>query len=390
MSENELPLFEDLELKNSINSVFKRHSRFTQGLYLILLALLLLISIGMVSFKIPVFVNARGILRPSAELNNILCPIQGLISRIDASENQYLQKGQSILQINCEKEEAQRILIKKELELIRSYLSDIKSLTDSTYAESNLISQKYTLESELFFENLAELNLRLFQIKLDFDRDKSLFDKNYLSKKEFEESTLKYNTILNEKSKVILTQKNRWENDRNELFLRDNALVKNLTELDFYIDNSTITAPVSGIIQGIRNHYKGEFCSGGSNLCRIIPDTSIIAELYIQPRDIGFINAGQRTRLLIDSYDYRYWGVLEAECISVSKDVEIINDQALFRVICSVKQPSYMEYKGIKVIPGKGMTLTAQFYVAERNTAQLIADEAYALIYESTLKSKMN
>lgn len=388
MPENDLPLFEDLDLKNTINSVFKRHSRFTQGLYLILLSLLLFISVAMVSFKIPVFVNARGILRPSEELNNILCPVQGLISRIDASENQYLKKGQRILQINCEKEITQRILIQTELDLIRTYIYDIKLLTDSSTKNKNLISRKYSLESELFEEKLAELNMRLSQIKLDFDRDKSLYKNNYLSKKEFEESTLKHKTILNEVNRLVLTQKSRWENERNELLLRENSLVKNLSELDFYIANSSISAPVSGILQGIRNHYKGEFCSGGNILCRIIPDTSIIAELFIQPRDIGFINPGQRARLLIDSYDYRYWGVLEGECISVSKDVEILSEQALFRVICSIKRPSYMEYKGNKVYPGKGMTLTAQFFVAERNVAQLITDEVYTLINKDAQNSR--
>lgn len=46
-----------------------------------------------------------------------------------------------------------------------------------------------------------------------------------------------------------------------------------------------------------------------------------------------------------------------------------------------------MEYKGNKVFPGKGMTLTAQFYVAERNVVQLITDEVYALINERASNS---
>lgn len=68
--------------------------------------------------------------------------------------------------------------------------------------------------------------MRLSQIKLDFDRDKSLYINNYLSKKEFEESTLKHKTILNEIHKLPIIHKSRWENERNELILRENSLVR--------------------------------------------------------------------------------------------------------------------------------------------------------------------
>ncbi len=383
MTDSRVPILDDVELKSSINSFFGKTNIYSHTIYLIILGLLILASVAMAVFKIPVFVQSRGIIRPSAELKQILAPVQGVITKINGAENQSVNQGDTILQLDAEKEKIQKKLIVKNIEQLKMQIIDLVQLTDSVNKFPLPVSGMYQVEYSLYQEKLKEIDLRTKMELADYERYITLFTEKYLSKREFEVSVLKYKTLQNEKKQLIYNQQNRWINERNEYILQESAMLKSLSEIDYFIENSVIKAPVSGILQGIRNRFLGEFCATGTALFKLIPDTNLMAELQIPPRDIGFIHPGQKVRLLVDSYDYKYWGILDATCASVSNDIEITGNQALFRVICELNKPTFLEYLGNRVYPGKGMTLTAQFFVTERTIWQLLRDEAYNGIAEN-------
>jgi HlyD family secretion protein len=375
-----LPQFEDIDLKNTINTFFSKTSLIPQTIYISILCLLIAISFGMGIFHIPVFIQARGIIRPAIETNQILAPVQGVINEIYLSENQYANKGDSIISFESEKESLQKTLIESELNFLNLCLFDLGALMD-THKEGMLFrSVKYQLDYEQYLENLKEYDLRISLMKTDFQRIQKLYKDKYISEKEFDESTLKYNLLVAEKNKLVFEKKKQWTNELNEFEMRKTSLIKSLSEIDFFLEKSVLAAPVSGIVQGIRSRFIGEFCTLGTTLYRLIPDTGLIAEVYIPPKDIGFILTGQKVRLLIDSYDFRYYGVIEAKCLSISNDIETAENQALFRVLCSIPPETCLRYRDNRVVPGKGMTLNAQFLIAEKSLWQLLTDKTYNMI----------
>jgi multidrug resistance efflux pump len=380
MSGFNTPILEDPDLNSSLNGLFSNASVISHTIYLIIICLLAFVSVGMAIVHIPVYIQSRGIIRPSAEVNLILAPVQGIIREINVSENQYVTKGYTIISLESEKESLQKKLAVNDLTNVRLWLQDLKKITAGKNGTLILLTDKYRIELILLTEQLEHIDLRLSMAKADFERFQKLKDKNFISEKEFEESALKYKSLQAEKNQLMSEKQKQWINELTELKIRESTLIRQISEINFFIERSIITAPVSGIIQGIRNQYTGGYCSAGASLCNLIPDTGLVAELFITPKDIGFLSPGQSVRLLIDSYDYKYWGALQSECTSISKDIEIIENQALFRVVCELQSNPFLEYRNKRVIPGKGMTLTAQFLVTEKNVWQLLRDEAYNLV----------
>jgi membrane fusion protein, peptide pheromone/bacteriocin exporter len=373
-------ILNDPDLRNTVIGFSSKPRLFSHSIYLIIVGFLMLLSIGMAFFKIPVYIRTRGILRPSSEVNQILAPVQGIVDKIYVSENQLVNEGDPIIRLESEKENLQKGLIVAELNLLSEWVQDLITITDTNNVSFNLVTDKYQIDYQLYNEQIQNIDFKLDLAKTDYLRFQNLFNEKYISEKEFDESVLKYISLMTEKKLLITGKKKQWINELNEFKLKETGLVKQISEIGFFIDKSIITAPSSGIIQSIRTKYKGEFCSTGTLMCKLIPNTNLVAEIFIPPKDIGFIRRGQNVRLLIDSYDYKYWGGLKASCSSISEDVEIIENQALFRVICDLQPPACLEFRQKKVSPGKGMTLTAQFLVEEKNVWQLLWDDSFNLI----------
>ncbi len=372
----------DTEFRNSLNILFHSSSRLSQVIYICILCLLLFAGAGMAIFKIPVYVKSRGIIRPSASVIYILAPVPGIIKEINVGENQYIKEGERILQFDTDKEKMQNTILEKELQEIHNRISDLQQILDPAIKYKRLISGKYRVENRIYTLQLKNMDLRLNLAETDRKRFESLAREEFISQKEFEKSLLDYRSIVTEKEQLISGNEKQWNNDLSDLITREGILLKQLGETGFYIQKSGIDSPVSGTIQGIRNRYPGEYCSAGTNVCRLVPDTNLVAELFLPPGEIGLIKPGQFVRLLIDAYDFKYWGVINATCQSISEDIEIIENQAFFRVVCGISSDQKLEYHGKYVNPGKGMTLTAQFLVTEKNIWQLLHDRLFILISE--------
>ncbi len=375
-------IFENPDFRNFLNSLFNNSSELSKIIYLSILCILIFTGIGMYLLKIPVYVESRGIIRPSASVMQILAPVPGLVNNICVSENQFIEKGGLIIQFDTDKESLQKILIENELQDIHLRVGDLKSILNQDKKVSKFLTKKYSTEYRIFEEQLNNINLRLELAKRDNDRFGNLVDENFISPKEYEESELKYRSLITEKKQLLSGKEQQWINELSELTIKERILIKQLTETEFYIRKSNITAPFSGIIQGIRNIYPGEYFSAGKDICRLVPDTCLEAEMFLSPGNIGMIKTGQNVRLLIDSYDYKYWGVIKATCQSISEDIEKIETQVLFRVICRFDSNQKLEYQNRFVTPGKGMTLTAQFMVTEKNIWQLLRDKLFISLSE--------
>ena len=70
-----------------------------------------------------------------------------------------------------------------------------------------------------------------------------------------------------------------------------------------------ITAPVKGIVQELVPNAIGEVMKPGDVIARIVPmEQELIAEVRIQPKDIGFISVGNTAEVKITTYDPARFG----------------------------------------------------------------------------------
>jgi hemolysin D len=83
----------------------------------------------------------------------------------------------------------------------------------------------------------------------------------------------------------------------------------------------TLKAPVDGTVQQLAVHTEGGVVTAAQNLMAIVPaDSHIEIEAMISNRDIGFVHAGQKVAVKVDTFNFTRYGLLHGTVTSVSND----------------------------------------------------------------------
>lgn len=85
------------------------------------------------------------------------------------------------------------------------------------------------------------------------------------------------------------------------------------------VNRLEIRAPIDGYIKVLNVKTLGGVVDAGKILAEIVPlEGGLIAEIHINPRDIGYISLGQKAKVKISTYDYSKYGTLEGELTYIS------------------------------------------------------------------------
>ncbi len=78
------------------------------------------------------------------------------------------------------------------------------------------------------------------------------------------------------------------------------------------VDRLQIRAPVRGIVQELIPRTKNEVVKPGELVAKVVPlDEDVVAEVQVQPKDIGHVNVGDEAELKISTYDPNIYGVVK-------------------------------------------------------------------------------
>jgi hemolysin D len=82
-----------------------------------------------------------------------------------------------------------------------------------------------------------------------------------------------------------------------------------------------MTAPVAGTVQQLAVHTVGGVVSPGQALMLIVPrDNELEVEAHLDNRDVGFVHAGQRAAVKVETFPFTRYGTLTGEIVQVSPD----------------------------------------------------------------------
>lgn len=255
---------------------------------------------------------------------------------------------------------------KKDLE----YLLHTKNIR-----ADSLKTPKYQKEYLQFTKKMKELQTRYKQAKNNYDRNKKLFDKEVIAKVEFEQFTFDYNLSINSIQQFREQQKNTWQASLSELQIQKEEIQNNVRQLEENKNQYIVIAPVSGTLLNVQGIERGSFVNAGTVVAEISPDTDLIAECYVSPVDIGMIQKKAKVNLQIDAFNYNLWGLASGEIIEISDDIEMLDNQPVFKVRCKIHQTHLKLKNGTIGKLGKGMTLRARFELAERSLFDLLYDK---------------
>ena len=136
---------------------------------------------------------------------------------------------------------------------------------------------------------------------------------------------------------------------------------------------TVLTAPVSGTVQQLAVHTAGGVVTEAQTLMVIVPDDAqVTAEVVIENKDVGFVNAGQTAEIKMETFLYTRYGTVGATVSRVTPDA--VNDEkrgAIFPATLALAS-TQIDVDGKKIRLSPGMNLTAEIKTGRRRVIEYL------------------
>jgi len=372
-------LFPKEIIENSQEANFSKHSVRSRVIYSSIV-LFLIGAICLLPFiHVDVGVRSQGLIRPVTEVVQLTSPVSGQIQILNATENSIIQRGDIFAVLEAPELTERLRFNRMRTDQINMFLADLASLEQ---ADPETPDYPIDLESARYRRAWLEFSQKLFsqhqkvdQLLRQLDRERILFENEAVSEAVLDEANFAWQNAVSQYKLIIEQQFNQWKMDetafREELDQLESERIRLKQELSRY----EIRSPVTGSIQNTDGIFQNSFVYANQVLGEISPDTSLVAEAYVSPQDVGLLREGMQVRLQVDAYNHHDWGIVTGRIKDISSDVLMNDGQPLFRVRCSLGQTFLELGNGFSAEIKKGMTFQARFIVARRSLLQLLRDK---------------
>jgi hemolysin D len=176
--------------------------------------------------------------------------------------------------------------------------------------------------------------------------------------------------MLSERQAQAMLKRQQYTQERNKTEQRSR-----LTQL---------TAPVAGTVQQVAVHTEGGVATEAQVLMVIVPkDAEVTAEVVIDNKDIGFVNAEQDVTIKLETFPYTRYGTVEARVKTVTADA--VNDEkkgAIFPATLTLNQ-THIDVDGKRIALSPGMNLTAEIRTGQRRVIDYLLSPVQRATTES-------
>ena len=360
------------------DSLVHRYSGHSRIIYTVIVFTILL-GIAVLPFiTIDVSIKSNALIRPSSEISSVQSLVNGRVKKSFASENRHVKKGDVLYIVESDIAVEKEKYLRRKISEAQYFISDLKTLTEATARNETLLKKINTslFQQSLtsFLQKLSESTTHYSKTLRDHARNKKLHDEEVIADSEFENYVFELDKSKHELEILRQAQLSQWQTDLNNYNKELHEYETQLSQLQKESDNLVIKAPVSGTIQSHLGIYPGNMVFTNQDLLQISPDTNLIVEVYVPPNDIGLLRDKMKVRFQVNAFNYNQWGLASGSIVEMPNDIQMMDDQPMFRVKCSLDQDHLSLKNGYKGYLIKGMTLQARFIITERTLWQLLYD----------------
>ena len=147
------------------------------------------------------------------------------------------------------------------------------------------------------------------------------------------------------------------------------------------VQSLDLVAPTNGIVQELAIKSEGAVIRAGEVIARVVPDDrNIIAEVRVQPKDIGHIKAGADAKVTISTFDPYVFGSLEGKVRTISAtSFKDERDNPYFKVQIELNENALSRNgQSYPVMPG--MVVTADILTGKKSLARYLLKPVYRSI----------
>ncbi|WP_319419581.1 response regulator [Pleurocapsa sp. FMAR1] len=266
-------------------------------------------------------------------------------------------------------------IAKLQVDQQRQRINDRKQTMVDDLKQGNLErdrqqQQVTTLQSEInrLLQEEQRLSLDISQAREQLDNTGTLSTKDLYDRRA--ENSKRLADIDSQLNKTIV------END------------KQMAEIDSQVSSAaqnlkyqTIKAPVTGDVFDLKAYpgYVPPSGQAASPVLQIVPTDNLVAEIFITPKDIGFVEKGMSTDVRISTFNYSEYGDIKGKVKFISASaLEPEPPYDFFRYVAKIDlDKDYLNVKGEKKYLQPGMEVQANIRINENRTVWNLLTEQF-------------
>ncbi len=137
-----------------------------------------------------------------------------------------------------------------------------------------------------------------------------------------------------------------------------------------------LKASSSGTVFDLQTSYQ-EVVKAGETVMKIVPESKLVAEVFIPNKDIGFIQPGMPVSVRVETFSFSEFGDIKGEVISIGSDALPPNEtHPFYRFPAKIKlTEQVINYKGNQLSLRSGMSISASIMIdTDRKVISLFVD----------------
>lgn len=343
--------------------------------------------------------HATGSVIASAKTQSIQTAIDGVITEVLVHEGEQVRKDQELVLLNKQQNQAAFEAINGKVAALKAALTRLKSEVYGVALkfpdELKDYSEFVSTQTELYHRRKKALNDDIFALNESLSLTQSELNLNLPLLKTGDigaTEIIKLKKQIADMKGQITNKQNRYFQDAQvELTKIEEDLSIKLQELEdkkVNLEHSVIYAPMDAIVKNIIITTKGAKVRPGDVILELVPSSDkLIVEAKFHPRDLSFIQIGQKAAVKLDAYDYSIYGIFHGIVKYISPDALIEKTQKgeefYFRVQIELDTKELITKNGRKIEISPGMTANIDIVTGERTVFDYLAKPIVKTMSES-------
>ena len=358
---------------NTLENLIAKNKTKSISIYLVVVLAIATFVALLPVINVDISSQSRGIIRSTTDNVPVTSVVSGKITFVKIKNNGFVTKGDTLIKIAKDGLETEKQTNDTLSYSISQYVTDISNILKGT--TQNLKTSTAREDFYNFQSRKTELQSKVSQAQITFDRNKLLFTKDVIAKAEYEKYVFELRFAKEALNSFVNQQKANWETQKRDLENQVNNLKGTVAKIKVEENYYFILAPVSGTIESFTGLQVGSFVNASQPIATISPADNLIVESSVSPSDIGLIRKNQKVKFQLDAFNYNQWGLLEGKVIDIDKNITLQENLAFFKVRCALDSKQLKLKSGYKTKVSKGMTLTTRYIITRRSLFDLLFDK---------------
>jgi len=343
--------------------------------------------------------HATGSVIASTKTQSIQTAIDGVITEVLVHEGEQVRKDQELVLLNKQQNQAAFEAINGKVAALKAALTRLKSEVYGVALkfpdELKDYSEFVSTQTELYHRRKKALNDDIFALNESLSLTQSELNLNLPLLKTGDIGATEIiklkKQIADMKGQITNKQNRYFQEAQVELTKIEEDLSIKLQELEdkkVNLEHSVIYAPMDAIVKNIIITTKGAKVRPGDVILELVPSSDkLIVEAKFHPRDLSFIQIGQKAAVKLDAYDYSIYGIFHGVVKYISPDALIEKTQKgeefYFRVQIELDTKELITKNGRKIEISPGMTANIDIVTGERTVFDYLAKPIVKTMSES-------